>query len=103
MAVPAYRAESPEWLTYAGELWLPWLRPVMLLVVAYIVQLLVREQIAARRKERERAAVEAARQAALDAARAESRAVLDEAVAAVEARRQRAPKVRQRPTRERKR
>ena len=103
MATPPYRLPSPAWLVYAGELWMPWLRPVMLLMVLYIVQLLVREQLDARRKEREREAREAARRQAIEAANAASLAVLDEAVAAVEARRHRAPKVRQRPTREQRR
>ena len=101
MAVPHYRLEAPEWMTLAGEAWAPLLRPSLLLVVGAILAAVVRDYLSDRRREREREAKEAARQAAIATARDESRAVLDEAVAAVEARRQRAAKVRQRPTRKR--
>ena len=101
MAVPHYRLEAPEWMTLAGEAWAPLLRPSLLLVVGAILAAVVRDYLSDRRREREREAIEAARRQAVEAANAASLAALDDAVAAVEARRQRAAKVRQRPTRKR--
>ena len=103
MAVPHYRLEAPEWMTLAGEAWAPLLRPSLLLVVGAILAAVVRDYLSDRRREREREARDAARRQAIEAANAASLAALDEAVAAVKARRHRAPKVRQRPTRERRR
>ena len=101
MAVPHYRLEAPAWLTIAGEAWAPLLRPSLLLVVGAILAAVVRDYLSDRRREREREARDAARRQAIEAANAASLAALDDAVAAVEARRQRAAKVRQRPTRKR--
>jgi hypothetical protein len=101
MAVPHYRLEAPEWMTLAGEAWAPLLRPSLMLVVGAILAAVVRDYLSDRRREREREAIEAARRQAVEAANAASLAALDDAVAAVEARRQRAAKVRQRPTRKR--
>ena len=101
MAVPHYRLEAPEWMTLAGEAWAPLLRPSLMLVVGAILAAVVRDYLSDRRREREREAIEAARRQAIEAANAASLAALDDAVAAVEARRQRAAKVRQRPTRKR--
>ena len=101
MAVPHYRLEAPAWLTIAGEAWAPLLRPSLLLVVGAILAAVVRDYLSDRRREREREARDAARRQAIEAANAASLAALDEAVAAVEARRHRAAKVRQRPTRKR--
>ena len=103
MAVPHYRIEAPAWLTIAGEAWAPLLRPSLLLVVGAILAAVVRDYLYDRRRERERDAMEAARRQAIEAANAASLAALDDAVAAAEARRHRAPKVRQRPTREQRR
>ena len=103
MATPPHRIEAPAWLTIAGEAWAPLLRPSLLLVVGAILAAVVRDYLSDRRREREREAIEAARRQAIEAANAASLAALDEAVAAVEARRHRAPKVRHRPTRERRR
>jgi hypothetical protein len=103
MATPPHRIEAPEWLTTAGEVWMPSLRPTLMLVVGAIIVALVRDYLSDRRREREREASDAARRKAIEAENAESRAVLEEAYAAVEARRHRAPKVRQRPTREQRR
>lgn len=103
MAVPPHRIEAPEWLTIAGEAWAPLLRPSLMLVVGAILAAVVRDYLSDRRREREREARDAARRQAIEAANAASLAALDEAVAAVEARRHRAPKVRQRPTREQQR
>jgi hypothetical protein len=100
MAVPPHRIEAPAWLKIAGEAWAPLLRPSLLLVVGAILAAVVRDYLSDRRREREREAKEAARRQDVEAANAASLAALDEAVAAVEARRHRAPKVRQRPTRE---
>ena len=72
-----------------------------MLVVGAILAAVVRDYLSDRRREREREAIEAARRQAVEAANAASLAALDDAVAAVEARRQRAAKVRQRPTRKR--
>ena len=101
MATPPHRIEAPAWLTIAGEAWAPLLRPSLLLVVGAILAAVVRDYLSDRRREREREAKEAARRQAVEAANAASLAALDDAVAAVEARRQRAAKVRQRPTRKR--
>ena len=101
MATPPHRIEAPAWLTIAGEAWAPLLRPSLLLVVGAILSAVVRDYLSDRRREREREAMEAARRQAIEAANAASLAALDDAVAAVEARRQRAAKVRQRPTRKR--
>ena len=101
MAVPHYRLEAPEWMTLAGEAWAPLLRPSLMLVVGAILAAVVRDYLSDRRREREREARDAARRQAIEAANAASLAALDDAVAAVEARRQRAAKVRQRPTRKR--
>ena len=101
MATPPHRIEAPAWLTIAGEAWAPLLRPSLLLVVGAILAAVVRDYLSDRRREREREAIEAARRQAVEAANAASLAALDDAVAAVEARRQRAAKVRQRPTRKR--
>lgn len=103
MATPPNRIEAPAWLTIAGEAWAPLLRPSLLLVAGAILAAVVRDYLSDRRREREREAIEAARRQAVEAANAESRAVLEEAYAAVEARRHRAPKVRQRPIREQRR
>jgi FtsZ-interacting cell division protein ZipA len=103
MATPPHRIEAPAWLTIAGEAWMPSLRPTLMLVVGAIIVALVRDYLSDRRRERERETRDAARRQAIEAANAASLAALDEAVAAVEARRQRAPKVRQRPTREQRR
>ena len=103
MAVPPHRIEAPAWLMLAGEAWMPLLRPTLMLVVGAIIVALVRDYLPDRRREREREARDAARRQAVEAANAESRAVLEEAYAAVDARRHRAPKVRQRPTREQRR
>ena len=101
MATPPHRIEAPAWLTIAGEAWAPLLRPSLMLVVGAILAAVVRDYLSDRRREREREAIEAARRQAVEAANAASLAALDDAVAAVEARRQRAAKVRQRPTRKR--
>ena len=101
MATPPHRIEAPAWLTIAGEAWAPLLRPSLMLVVGAILAAVVRDYLSDRRRERERDAKEAARRQAVEAANAASLAALDDAVAAVEARRQRAAKVRQRPTRKR--
>ena len=101
MATPPHRIEAPAWLTIAGEAWAPLLRPSLMLVVGAILAAVVRDYLSDRRREREREAIEAARRQAVEAANAASLAALDDAVAAVEARRQRAAKVRQRPTRTR--
>ena len=71
------------------------------MVVGAILAAVVRDYLSDRRREREREAKDAARRQAIEAANAASLAALDEAVAAVEARRHRAAKVRQRPTRKR--
>lgn len=103
MAVPPHRIEAPAWLKIAGEAWAPLLRPSLLLVVGAILAAVVRDYLSDRRRERERDAMEADRRQAVEAANAASLAALDEAVAAGKARRHRAPKVRHRPTRERRR